>query len=150
MQENLLLLCQNSQNTRVNRCLFFLFKKWICHYHKLYKSYIDWLSEDFYLVFFLFDISCDFSSARARVEHAYLGSNFRALVLLSYVSTGNKRQYLRIKFELLYLPLVLNNTPVNGNHLQPITLCSARLIHMRFLISRVSKALEYVMKNAVL
>ena len=67
----------------------FLFKKWICHYHKLYKSYIDWLSEDFYLVFFLFDISCDFS-ARARVEHAYLGSNLRALVLLTYVSNGNK------------------------------------------------------------
>ena len=147
MQENLLFRCQNSQNTRVNRCLFFLFKKWICQYHKLYKLYIYWLSEDFYLVFFLFDRSCDFS-ARARVEHAYLGSNLRALVLLTYVSNGNKRQYLRIKFELLYLPLVLNNTPVNGNHLQPIRLCSARLIHMRSLIARVSKALEYVMKNA--
>ena len=29
-------------------------------------------------------------------------------------------------------------------------LCSARLIHMRFLTSRVSKALQYVMKNAAL
>ena len=125
----------------LDRCLFFLFKKRICQYHKLYKLYIGWLSEDFYLVFFLFDISCDFS-ARARVEHAYLGSNLRELVLLTYVSNGNKRQYLRIKFELLYLP------SVNGNHLQPIRLCSARLIHMRSLIARVSKALEYVMKNA--
>ena len=133
----------------MNRCLFFLFKKWICQYHKLYKLYIDWLSEDFYLVFFLFDISCDFS-ARARVEHAYLGSNLRALVLLTYVSNGNNRQYLRIKFELLHLPLVLNNAPVNGNHLKPITLCSARFIHMRSLIARVSKVLEYVMKNAAL
>lgn len=128
----------------MNRCLFFLFKKWICQYHKLYKLYIDCLSEDFYLFFFLFDISCDFST-RARV-----GRDLRALVLLTYVSNGNKRQYLRIKFELLYLPLVLNNTPVNGNHLQPITLSSARLIHIRSLIARVPKALEYVMKNAAL
>ena len=77
MQENLLFHCQNSQNTRVNRCLFFLLKKWICHYHKLYKLYIGWLSEDFYLVFFLFDILCDFS-ARLRVEHAYLGQQLES------------------------------------------------------------------------
>ena len=83
----------------------------------------------FIFVFFAFDISRDLG-ARTRTEHAYSGSNSTALVLLTYVSNGNKRQYLRIKFKLLYLLLVFNNTPVNGNDLQPMTLCSARLIHL--------------------
>ena len=42
-------------------------------------------------VFVAFDISCVFK-VLSSVEHAYFGSNVRALVLLSFIGNLNKQQ----------------------------------------------------------